>query len=64
MRLGIILLKFKKEYLETALKPQKGLSESIESKNRIRRFLTNFFKDRDCFLMVRPIEGEKDIQVI
>jgi len=44
------------------LKPQKGLSESIESKNRIRRFLTNFFKDRDCFMMVRPIIEEKEMQ--
>jgi len=51
-----------KEYLENALKEQKGFSEAIENKNRIRRLLGNFFKDRDCFLMVRPIEGEKDIQ--
>jgi len=51
-----------REYLENALKPQKGFSESVESKNRIRRFLTNFFKDRDCFMMVRPTEGEKEIQ--
>ncbi len=52
-----------REYLEAALKPQKGVSEAVESKNRIRRFLTNFFKDRDCFMMVRPIEGEKEMQV-
>lgn len=51
-----------KEYLENSLKPQKGFSEAVESKNRIRRLLSNFFKDRDCFMMVRPMEGEKDIQ--
>jgi hypothetical protein len=53
-----------KEYLENALKQHKGLSEGVENKNRIRRLLTNFFKDRDCFMLVRPTEDEKDIQVI
>ena len=44
------------------MKQAKGLSEAVESKNRIRRLLTNFFKDRDCFMMVRPTEKESDIQ--
>ena len=52
-----------KDYLENSLKPQKGLSEAVESKNRIRRLITEFFKDRDCFMLVRPTEQEKDIQV-
>jgi len=29
-----------KEYLETALKPLKGFSETIENKNKIRRHIT------------------------
>lgn len=37
-----------KEYLEKALEMQKGFSDSVESKNRIRRLLKSFFKERDC----------------
>jgi hypothetical protein len=50
------------EYLERALNPQKGYSDSVEEKNRIRRLLKNFFKDRDCFTMVRPTTEEEDLQ--
>lgn len=35
-----------KEYLERALAPQKGFSDDIEEKNRIRRLLSTFFKER------------------
>lgn len=51
-----------KDYLETALRSQKGVSDAIESKNRIRRNFTHFFRDRDCCTMVRPLENEKDLQ--
>ena len=51
-----------KQYLESALQPQKGNSDAIEQKNRIRRMIKQFFKDRDCFTMVRPVENEKDLQ--
>lgn len=51
-----------KEYLEKALAPSKGFSDAIEEKNRIRRLLTSFFKDRDCITMVRPLTGEKALQ--
>ena len=37
-----------REYFEAALQPQKGFSDAAEEKNRIRRLLKNFFKDRDC----------------
>ena len=50
-----------KEYLENALKEQKGSSENIEKKNKIRRLILNFFQDRDCYTMVRPTEEEKDL---
>ena len=48
-----------KQYLENALKEQKGASDGIEKKNRIRRLLKHFFKERDCCALVRPaaIEG-------
>ena len=32
-----------KDYLETALKPLKGISETIENKNKIRRHISQFF---------------------
>ena len=47
-----------KEYLEKALALQKGFSESIDKKNRIRRLLKSFFKDRDCCTMIRPLTKE------
>lgn len=51
-----------KEYLENALAAQKGVSDNVESKNRIRRMLKHFFRERDCATMIRPVENEKDLQ--
>lgn len=51
-----------KEYLEKALQPQKGFSDSVEDKNRIRRLLKEFFRDRDCCTLVRPTIREDQLQ--
>ena len=51
-----------REYLENGLMPQKGFSEQIESKNRIRRMIQSFFKERDCFTMIRPLTDERSLQ--
>lgn len=51
-----------REYLENALMPQKGFSETIENKNRIRRMIQSFFKDRDCYTLIRPLLDEGDLQ--
>jgi hypothetical protein len=51
-----------KQYLENSLKEQKGVSDAVENKNRIRRLIKHFFKDRDCQTLVRPVEDEKDLQ--
>ena len=51
-----------KTYFENALTEQKGSSDNIETKNRIRRLIKHFFKDRDCFTLVRPVEEEKELQ--
>jgi len=51
-----------KEYLEKALQNQKGFSDSIEQKNRIRRLLKSFFPDRDCVTMIRPLTNEDKLQ--
>lgn len=48
--------------MDRALSPQNGFTEDIEEKNRIRRLLTSFFKDRDCFTMVRPLVNEEQLQ--
>ncbi len=53
-----------KEYFENALREQRGSSDTVEKKNRIRRMILNFFKDRDCFTIVRPSEEEKDLQYL
>lgn len=50
------------QYLERALAPQEGFSDDTEKKNRIRRLLTTFFPDRDCFCMVRPLTNEENLQ--
>ena len=45
--------------------PIKGSSqfdEDVEEKNRIRKLLVSFFKDRDCFTMVRPLVDETKLQ--
>lgn len=51
-----------KQYLENALREQKGFSEQVEQKNKIRRLLSHFFQDRDCCTLIRPTEKEQDLQ--
>jgi len=48
-------------YLMSALKEQKGTSDAVEKKNKIRRLISNYFREKDCFTMVRPTENEKDL---
>ncbi|CAI2381661.1 unnamed protein product [Moneuplotes crassus] len=49
-------------YLDLALKEQKGSSDNIESKNRIRRMIKHFFHERDLSVLMRPTEKESDLQ--
>lgn len=51
-----------KEYLEKALMPQKGNSEACEEKNKIRTMIKTFFKDRECYTLVRPTTDEAELQ--
>lgn len=51
-----------KEYLENSLAPVKGISETAEAKNRLRRLLKQFFVKRDCITFVRPVEEERQLQ--
>jgi len=53
-----------REYLEDALRPEDGMTEAIESKNAVRMLLRNFFPERDCLCMVRPVADEKALMVL
>ena len=52
------------QYLEKALEEQKGFTDKIEEKNRIRRLLKTFFKERQCFTMIRPVTDEDSLQTL
>lgn len=36
----------------------------LQARNRTRRVLTSFFKDRDCSTLVRPVDDEGKLQLI
>lgn len=44
------------------MKSSNQFDEDIEDKNKIRKLLTSFFRDRDCFTMVRPLVDETKLQ--
>lgn len=49
------------EYLSYALEDEPGVDDSTERKNVVRRMLREFFPERDCVTMVRPISDEKKL---
>lgn len=52
-----------KEYLEKSLEMQtKNLSDASEQKNKIRSLLKDFFRDRNCITLVRPLTEESNLQ--
>ena len=51
-----------KQYLENSLEEKSGALESIEEKNRVRNLIKTYFTEKDCFVMVRPVEREEDLQ--
>ena len=51
-----------KEYFEKALQLQKGTSDNVEQKNKIRKLIKSFFPDRDCCTIVRPLTNEEHLQ--
>ena len=48
-----------KEYLEKVLEGTKNMADP---KNKIRKLIKAYFKDRDCFTMVRPLTNENQLQ--
>ena len=51
-----------KQYLENALENVNGTSDTVEEKNRVRNLIKSYFPEKDCFVMVRPVENEEDLQ--
>ena len=50
------------QYLENSLMEQEGNNEVIIEKNLIRKKIKNYFSERYCFPLVRPVENENDLQ--
>ena len=48
-----------KQYLEKVLEGTKNINDP---KNRIRKLIKSYFKDRDCFTMIRPLTNENQLQ--
>ena len=51
-----------KEYLEYSLEMQQGNSEFIINKNQIRKMVKEYFPNRDCVTLVRPLLEEGNLQ--
>ena len=51
-----------KQYLDKALEDLAGNSDIIEEKNRVRCLIRNYFKEKDLFVMVSPVEEESDLK--
>ena len=52
------------QYMERCLQPVNGNSEDVAQKNMVRRILFDFFRDRDCITMVRPVNDERKLRNI
>lgn len=51
-----------KEYLENVLEERTKGAPSDDNKNKIRKLIKSYFKDRDCHTLVRPLTGEAMLQ--
>ena len=48
-----------KQYLEKVLEGTRNINDP---KNKIRKLIKSYFKDRDCFTMIRPLTNENQLQ--
>lgn len=53
-----------KQYLENALAPQGGYSDDAVKKDQIRLLLSDFFHQRDCVTLVRPVDDEQKLRAL
>jgi hypothetical protein len=49
------------EYLESSLRSERGISDEISARNRVRMLLTTFFSKRDCATLPRPVTDESEL---
>eukprot|EP00698_Gefionella_okellyi_P012374 TRINITY_DN3329_c0_g1_i2.p1 TRINITY_DN3329_c0_g1~~TRINITY_DN3329_c0_g1_i2.p1 ORF type:complete len:653 (-),score=101.34 TRINITY_DN3329_c0_g1_i2:88-2046(-) len=52
------------EYLKNALQPVKGEPKRVAGKNQIRQCIVDFFPQRDCFTLKRPVNDEHLLQTL
>mmetsp|Transcript_14371 Transcript_14371/g.43508 ORF Transcript_14371/g.43508 Transcript_14371/m.43508 type:complete len:771 (+) Transcript_14371:24-2336(+) len=52
------------EYLELALRPQRGYDASVLERNRLRQVVKAFFRTRACKTLVRPVVEEQDLAFV
>jgi hypothetical protein len=52
------------QYMERCLQPVNGTSEDVAQKNLVRKILADFFRDRECVTMVRPVNDERKLRNI
>ncbi|KAL7752867.1 hypothetical protein RI367_001870 [Sorochytrium milnesiophthora] len=50
------------EYLENILKPLQGDAERVRGRNQIRSSVVQYFPNRTCFTLKRPVTDEKLLQ--
>ena len=50
------------DYLEQALEPLDGDPDEVGGKNAIRTAVTQAFRERSCFTLVRPVNDEEKLQ--
>lgn len=50
------------DYMEDALEEQSGFDKETLARNRIRKCVKSYFRERHCFTLVRPIEDESALQ--
>lgn len=53
-----------RDYLESCLQQQPGFSTDAQARNRVRRVLTSFFRQRECATLVRPVDDENDLSTV
>ena len=52
------------QYLDICLQPVNETTEEAKQKNEIRKILREFFRERECFTFVRPVNQEKKLRNI
>ncbi|CAI2384081.1 unnamed protein product [Moneuplotes crassus] len=50
-----------RDYMEKCLEQVPGATEDILRKNKIREGITKYFKDRDCYTLIRPLNDEDEL---